>query len=1563
MGLKREIIKKRRRGYFQWNLCLALIALMFAPMLLVPGVFATEEKPLTMTNGKTAVLEFAYELDPEQAEPVELFVPTGLFDGKVNIDNPEVASGAPRLFINDTMIFAGTKNGTDIYRVEVNQAAIAEYLNSFAADENEENAGAPENGGTEDEDTEGDGAEGESVLTGTAKPSITTSFELSVRALVSADFEPSETLNLSVGGKIVVFEVAASKAGEPKAPVSMTPMSGSADVTGLLEEVKSWVTQDGQEIYEDQNIDSKKDFTINVVFRIPVVTEGLPNGSYVNSGDYAVFQMPAGIVFKDTVQVPMNFVDTDGTSFNIGAVTFDNGALGGAVATVNFNGANAEKIFTDFISVYGSFEVTLKYNGANGSSGSDTVSITILDKEYQLLLPPPTPEKAAVTLKKSGAINYNTGEIEWTIEVIGNNDGVLNGYVLTDDLLDSTAQQDVGTYVDGSFISDSKAGGSGSFNNEKLTYTFPSAASDVPAGSYTFKFKTKLSDNILFAASASTNIKNTAVLTPRPESGAPVLTASSTLQYKPGWIAKNGEIYGNWAVPSERVIIWTVTGNPNSVDFGSGVNVTVTDTIPAGLTLDQTTNASTIKFGDSIYDLFGADTSWRSAHGITGVSVNSDGSGNTVLAIAFNHLKEKFDIRLRTTDNTNSIYLNQYVSYTNKVKIEKDNVIIGTAEKKLEPWIGVFSKNGKWEDESRGIIKWTVSSNARSQAAGKSGVIYDAIIPGSVIPDYNSFDPASQAAVVGGAAVWNRITSHNDGKYLPSLNQKLVSGTLPSSGANFTAASMELTDGGGNVLAYLIIVNVTDVTAPVSITFQTQVTDPALLLNAGASVFHNQAWLKVDADKWGGVLGKVAREKIFLKKEALERGANENALYYAAIADGKDNIFDYDEKTAIFRLTLNSSKLDLTAAGDAKGIPETKITLSDTLPGGWEPAAFANGSRYFVYDESGVAVADLLSSREPVGGASYVFEIADISKLDNKTYYVYIKARFTGAEEFFTKNQSDIFSNRASVKFTAWNKELTDTQDVFVESVVFDKNSKILPDDVRIKWTVTYNPYQMGAIGHYIRDKLPEGLELEADTVKAYPITLGGDGSYFVGAVPISGSDYIAYDDVTRQLRFDFPDTGVGYQLEYITVITAGAKTKLKNKAELMYEETTIIEVDDTYMVTYANASAVARLTGWFELTKIDGFTGNVIAGGEQGKPAQFTLWSADKTQRVRTGWTDENGKLMMRALTEGSYVLEETIPPSGYEMTWKEYAVSVTKANAEAMNTAINGMSQSGANKFAVENFKDDEIGQLKLSKQITGNRADLTQKFEFTISFYETNAQGDLELTSKPLIYKDHELNKGEIVGTKTFKLSDDQYIIVGNIPLGMTYEISELYGKDDYTTTVVSYVETSPRDVTVTTDRNSAGAIVLGTTLVEYINRNHHSTGGGGTEPPDTPKNPEDSEEPGDTDDPGDPRDPIDAGGDNGGDPPGISSEEIPNTPTPTSPGNSLISNEDGTYTEFDEDGIPLGIWEQGEDGEWVFIPEDIPLGLPDTGSIMILIGLLAAAILCVAGIVIGCKSKEE
>jgi hypothetical protein len=80
-----------------------------------------------------------------------------------------------------------------------------------------------------------------------------------------------------------------------------------------------------------------------------------------------------------------------------------------------------------------------------------------------------------------------------------------------------------------------------------------------------------------------------------------------------------------------------------------------------------------------------------------------------------------------------------------------------------------------------------------------------------------------------------------------------------------------------------------------------------------------------------------------------------------------------------------------------------------------------------------------------------------------------------------------------------------------------------------------------------------------------------------------------------------------------------------------------------------------------------------------------------------------------------------------------------------------------------------------------------------------------------------------------------------------------------------------------------------------------------------------------------------------------------------PVPTAAGNTLVLTDDGTYIEFDEDGVPLGEWRYDEDeDEWIFDEYPIPLGdIPGTGDagralpLLLLVGGCAGLALILTG----------
>ncbi len=358
----------------------------------------------------------------------------------------------------------------------------------------------------------------------------------------------------------------------------------------------------------------------------------------------------------------------------------------------------------------------------------------------------------------------------------------------------------------------------------------------------------------------------------------------------------------------------------------------------------------------------------------------------------------------------------------------------------------------------------------------------------------------------------------------------------------------------------------------------------------------------------------------------------------------------------------------------------------------------------------------------------------------------------------------------------------------------------------------------------------------------------------------------------------------------------------------------------------------------------------------------------------MRVAQTDSDGILLMRGLPVGDYILMETNPPSGYLVdAYQEYTISVTKDSSSSAVTTMDGVTASDGTLFEIKNYPSDAVGQLAISKSISGNQASTADVFTFTISFYEQGA-----LSGETYSYIDQNGTVGEITGTGTFTLSADEQITIVNILLDTTYTVTE--AEDDHGYTASSQTVTNSgteNELTESaTGRTTDGTIVSGTTYVTYHNYKSSSDGSGG-----------DGDGSGSDGDGGD-----NSGGDSsttdsstrkptGGDRSDSTTGDdsittIPDSITPTSPGNSIASGENGTYVEVDENGVPLGTWEDDGSGAWAFTPAetetvDTPTAttvsqsgatLPRTGSRSMLAALVVAGAFCAAGVLIGRRKQD-
>ena len=86
--------------------------------------------------------------------------------------------------------------------------------------------------------------------------------------------------------------------------------------------------------------------------------------------------------------------------------------------------------------------------------------------------------------------------------------------------------------------------------------------------------------------------------------------------------------------------------------------------------------------------------------------------------------------------------------------------------------------------------------------------------------------------------------------------------------------------------------------------------------------------------------------------------------------------------------------------------------------------------------------------------------------------------------------------------------------------------------------------------------------------------------------------------------------------------------------------------------------------------------------------------------------------------------------------------------------------------------------------------------------------------------------------------------------------------------------------------------------------------------------------------------------------------------PPAPPPRIETNTLVSNEDGDFVEFDEDGVPLGTWKwDSEIEEWVFFDGEIPLGALKTGDNSHLAAYLAVCAAALGAAIVIAKPRRK
>lgn len=1157
--------------------------------------------------------------------------------------------------------------------------------------------------------------------------------------------------------------------GDLSAVPQNTPAPAAArDVSAILTEKAFSVKQNGQAVEAYSTLDNTTYVTAEVRFRVPVAGDYLEPDAVVNWNDTAVFAVARGfslvnsnnsthdLMVESEKIGTVKFTQTTATANTPAAVT----------ATVTFDGD--PKIFDGTggcSDVFCTFDCTLQYDAAGTGGTPGNYDVTVLEKPFVVNVPAP-PVDVAVT--KSGA---RTGQIiTWTVKAGATQAGIdydMKGYQFKDDL---TA---VGAYVNDSFTVNNGSAIPELAGNV-LSYTFPEGAS----GTQTITYQTKISDDVFFA-NGDKSIKNTAAVydgeTLKGE-------ATETVAFSGTMIEKTGAI----SDATGRTITYTITANQLGASLANAV---ITDVLDTRLTWVSAVAAGTFS-DNSASKIFAAEpTGGKYALG--------DINGTVTLTIT-----AKLDDNLDSGHTLHTIKNKASFSWDGHAGVDSGEVNTNIGINPIKKTAGAY-------DPATRTIPWTVT-------VGKSDVDNELRVLDLLVYADSGFDASTTKYTIDGNAasgLLQQVTQDDLKALTPRYGQK-YNDDFAGEGLSVTKYVIK---NDNHAVADLLVVTGKDASGisvadgDKTFTYTTTVTDPKVYLNNATSGnamsrIYNTATLFSGSTKLNESTASAQCGSPVMNKDVLPRTALRQTLTQPNVVNTSGgnaaNSFDYEDKSVLYRLHINAAGIENLTQADAITADKAlttlgDITITDTLPAGWEFKDVANGKKYLLFQGTGngktVTAGSLVSDSTAIisnavlngQNASFTFSALDGS------YLLVLRAGPTEetAKGYFNKNGSTKPRNTAALTAQNTTASATDSEDVTITGKLLSKTVPAAATGGAIRWTVDYQAYNLAArAGETLIDTVPQGVELRllADgtpdvsggNITIHEMTLHPDGSYTQGAEQtVQPGVNVTYDAITRTLTFIPQDNAKSYRYTYITDVTAGAGTTITNRVEMSNTAAQPVRVEASFQSGNDDASATMQRSGSLKITKRAGGVGDTLQG------TQYTLYAQDGSTIVRQGDTDAKGELTMRSLPVGSYILQETNPPTDYLVSLQQHPVTVT-GGAGNMQTLVG----SEKSQITLYNWHKDNVGDLSVSTTIGGNAADPAKSFRFTLKISDLNdtfawENGTVTFTN----------------GVAVFTLRGGQSLTLRDLP-ALPYTLTqEDYSADGYSTTTANTAGTIARKTT--------------------------------------------------------------------------------------------------------------------------------------------------------------------
>ncbi|AHK48345.1 cell wall anchor protein [Bacillus velezensis TrigoCor1448] len=337
-----------------------------------------------------------------------------------------------------------------------------------------------------------------------------------------------------------------------------------------------------------------------------------------------------------------------------------------------------------------------------------------------------------------------------------------------------------------------------------------------------------------------------------------------------------------------------------------------------------------------------------------------------------------------------------------------------------------------------------------------------------------------------------------------------------------------------------------------------------------------------------------------------------------------------------------------------------------------------------------------------------------------------------------------------------------------------------------IDWNINVNASQSTLDDVKVKDTPDENQIIDEDSFKVYQakynengVMKDSSGNLIPGDVKLEkDKDYkldIKTDNATGEQSFVLTFTGSykqidrAYVIQYRSLINiSGSSGQVSNKVSISgtnVEEQTQENNSSVFVAISSGGGSGSGEKGSLTISKT-GSDGTSLSG------AGFQLWSKDGKQLLRTGTTDDAGKLTFGNIRYGTYVLKEIKAPDGY---------TISDAYVNGVSVTIDGKSSAAGALYKVINQKNKVtlIKKDENNKPLAGAVFKLEKKssdgtYTLIKNNIESDKNGKVEINGLPAGYyrlMETKAPSGFIVNTKAihFSIAKNEKNQVPDVELG--------------------------------------------------------------------------------------------------------------------------------------------------------------------------------------------------